>query len=188
MRMRGGLTERKMKNKRYRRTEKAILIALFSFRHFPSMGMIAKRARIAKSTAYRHHNNSYEILTDFEDYLVARYWRETRILMRIRRVRLISLFRQMLAVLAFHREELEILLGGGWDRVIEKLVTELKPKIIERLKISDKQSDILVKEITGVIEQWGRKGFCEEEIAMNVEKIKYLITTARERLGPLEKI
>ena len=186
MRTRGGLTERKMKNKRYRRTEKAILIALFTFRNFPSMGTIAKRARIAKSTAYRHHTDSYEILTDFEDYLVARYWRETRMLMRIRKVRLVSLFRQMLMVLTFHREELEILINGGWARVIERLVAELKPKIIKRLKLSDKQSDILVKEITGVIEQWGQKGFCEEEIAVIVEKIKYLIKTARERLGPLE--
>lgn len=175
-----------MQNKRYRRTERAILIALFSFRHFPSMGTIAKRAQIARSTAYRHHNNSYEILTDFEDYLIARYRREIRILAHFRRVRLVSLFRQMLTVLIFHREELEILLDGGWARVIEKLVAELKPKIMEKLRLSDKQSDILVKEITGVIEQWGRKGFCEEEIAMIVEKIKYLITTARERLGPLE--
>lgn len=183
---RGGLTERKMKNKRYWKTEKAILVALLKFRHFPSMGVVARHARVAKSTAYRHHNTSYEILTDYEDFIVNRYRREMRKLLRIRHVRLMSLFRRLLIVLITCREELGVLLEGGWGRVIERSVVELKPRIKNKLEISDKQSDILVKEIAGVIELWGQKGFLEEEMVITLCDIKYLIETARSRLGPLE--
>lgn len=69
---RGNLMIQKMKDQRFRKTEEKIL-AVFLDGDFDTMGQIAKKIGVARSTVYIHHHTIREILSDWEEYILVEY-------------------------------------------------------------------------------------------------------------------
>ena len=55
------ITEQKLKNKRYRATEKAIILAFSLMADRLSLRELIRAARISRTTLYRHHGNITQI-------------------------------------------------------------------------------------------------------------------------------
>ena len=177
-----------MRNKQYRRTEEAILEVLLNSREMPSTGELARRARVSRATLYRHHRAIPGIVPDYEREVLKRYRRMVRKLSKQRGMKLKNVYLQTLFFVLRNRRVFEILFRYEGGRVVERMVLEDRGKIARVCRLPGKSRKVVriyAKEVAGVIEEWGRKGFKEEEAEKVLEEIMYLTGTMRERLGPL---
>ena len=67
-----------MQDKRYRKTEEAILEVLLKSRSMPSTKELTQRARISRSTLYRHHRAIPGIIPDYEREILKTFKRGIR--------------------------------------------------------------------------------------------------------------
>ena len=67
------LTEQKLKDKRYRKTEEAIVGAFFLAQDNLNPKKIIKVANISRATLYRHHKSVYNVVTDYKEYITIQY-------------------------------------------------------------------------------------------------------------------
>ena len=180
------ITEKKLKNKRFKRTEDAIIAAFFLSREVLSVDRLVKLAGISRSTLHRHHKNIYEIAPDYKQYILAKYRRMINRLLKTKRTKLSRIYYKILIFLIAYQRIIEFLLRSGDTGLIEDMVTYLSPKISSTHKITN--SEILAiynKEVSGVIEQWIAGGFQKDAISATVDKITYLTDTAKTRLAPI---
>jgi len=180
--------KRGMQNKRYRKTEEAILEVLLGAKEMPSAGELTKKARISRTTLYRHHRAIPGIIPDYEKEILKRYRRTVRKILKQRDIKLRNVYLRTLFFVLRYKRVFEILFRYEGGRVVERMVMEIRGKIggVCRLpKNSEKMMRIYAKEVTGVVEEWGEKGFLEGEIDRVLEDIMYLTETMRGRLGPV---
>ncbi len=186
--MRQRITEQKLKDKRFRETEKAILIAFFSVQGKIGTKQLIKKANISRSTFNRHHKNVYEIIPDYEVYIMRKYMVSMGRLAGKRRVEARSIYRKMLLFMFQNRVILKMLIENEEKEIIEKMVEIIEPKVI---KIEENyEPEILkvhMKEVVGLIELWGLRGFEREEIEKMFEKIMFLTENLKVRLAPIGK-
>ena len=183
-----GLTEEKLKNRRFRNTERAILVAFFSVQKMLSANELAKMARISRSTLYRHHRTVYEIMPDYREYILKKYKRSVGRLMRRKGIRLKSIYQGMFIFMVVNRKIMGYLLESGEKGVIEEMVVFLKPRVMAVWRaVEEEVFEIYVREVTGVVEMWALGGFDEMMVRIKLDKIMYLTETARERLRPILK-
>lgn len=171
-------------SRRFWRTEQAILRAFFSSKRMLSARVLAKRAQISPSTLYRHHKNVYEIMPDLEKYMLKRYTRMIRGLMRQRGVQIKTLYAKTLIFIAQNQEVFEMIMERGCEGVIEKMVGKLLPKIrrIYQIPRNAKESlKVYENEVAGVIEVWLREG-CKRPETEVLADVMYLTNTMRQRL------
>ena len=69
------ITEKRLKDKRFRDTEEAIVMAFFVLKDKICLKRLIKTAGISRSTLYRHHENINKIVPDYEEYMVSKYKR-----------------------------------------------------------------------------------------------------------------
>ena len=180
------ITEAKLKNKRFEKTENAILMAFSSAREILSVSRLIKIARVSRSTFYRHHETVYKIIPDYEKYILKKYRNYTYRLIKIKNIRLKALCERTLAFMVVYRGVLQFLHAHGSTNLNESMLLLLKPKIISAGKISHPDIfDIYIKEVATVITKWQQNGFNKDEIPSTVHKIMYLTNTAHERLSPI---
>ena len=77
---------------------------------------------------------------------------------------------------------------GG--RVVERMVMEVRGKIMEMChlpKNAEKMLRIYAKEVAGIVEGWGERGFLEGEVGGALDDMMYLTETMRGRLGPIRE-
>jgi len=180
------ITEKKLKNKRFKRTEDAIITAFSLSREMLSADRLVKLAGISRSTLHRHHKNVYEIAPDYKQYILAKYRRMINRLLKTRHIKLGRIYYKILIFLVAYRRIIEFLLQSGNAGLIEEMVTYLSPKIPSTHKITN--AEILAiynKEVSGIIEHWIAAGFQKDAISTTVDKITYLTDTVKTRLAPI---
>lgn len=179
-----------LKDKRYRRTEEAIIEVLLKSREMPSTRELTRKARISRSTLYRHHRAMPAIIPDYEKEILRRYRRIIRKLSRQRSIELKRVYLRTLFFIMRYKRVFRILFQHEGGRVVEKMVMELQGKIMVACSLpknSEMTIRIYAKEVTGVVEEWGEGKFAEEEITRVLGDIMYLTETMRQRLGVLRK-
>ena len=184
-RARGGL-----RDKRYRKTEEAIIEVLLKSRKMPSTEELIRRARISRSTLYRHHRAIPGIVPDYEKEILERYERVVRKMLKREKTNLRNIYLQMLIFVVNNQRVFEILFRYSGDRVVERMVLKLQGKVAEMDCLLGKTGQIMqiyTKEVAGVVEGWSKKEFSENEMKKVLENIIYLTRTAKGRLGVLEK-
>ena len=182
----GEITEKKLKNKRFCKTEEAIVKAILSAKDKLNLAQLIHLAHASRSTVYRHHGSINEIVPNYEKYLLRKCKTTLNHLIRIKNIRLEYLYERLMIFLLNNQQIIRLILKYGDSSFIEKLVIILKPKIIKTSKISNDEALILYnKEIAGLIELWVHAGFDESNIVPTVEKIMYLTNHAQTRLNPL---
>ena len=150
------------------------------------MKRLVKTAGISRATLYRHHDNLYRIVPDYEEYMVSKYKRVATRSLRFKRISLRVLYEQLLKLMSNNVKVMEFLFEFDSHEFIEKMILVLKPKIISVSKVSNSEMlKIYIKEIAGVVEEWGTAGFESSKINVTVEKMMFLTNTAYFRLSPI---
>lgn len=168
------------RNRRYKKTEGAILAVFFDNPNC-TMRQLAKRAGVARSTIYTHHHSVREIVSDCEKIILAEYEIVVDEKMRAKKVEIRILYLDMLVLIIKNRQIFEIFLKFDDREVVMKMVLKLKPKIKE----SEKILRICASEITEIIFEWGKRGFAKKEVEKVLSDMMYLTVSARNRLGPI---
>ena len=177
--------KRGLLNKRYRQTEEAILEVLLDSKEMPSVGELTKRARISRSTLYRHHRAIPGIVPDYEKEILIRYRKMIRKILKQKEISLKNVYLKTLFFVLRHKRVFEILFRYEGDRVVERMVLEVKDLIIKAChlpKNSEKMIKIYAKEIAGMVEMWGERGFNEDEMNKLLDDMMFLTREMRGRL------
>ena len=183
-----GLTEKQMSDKRFKKSEEEIFEAIFDQDNLPDVNLVAKKTKLSRSTLYRHHKILYNITTDYERYILRKFSYTMRRVIFGRGVKLKNIFYKMLVFIMNHKKIIKALIKRNRTAIFEKMLEKLKKKIIKSCdlpKKSDKIFKIYAMEVAGVIEEWGEKDFCEEEIEKVLSDIMYLTDTIKVRLRPI---
>lgn len=186
-----GATEvdKRLKDKRFMKTERAILRAFFGAKRRINTKKLAARAKISRSTFYRHHRNLQRVLPDVEKWLIEEFGEEAEKMSLAKRVKVRFLYYRLLSFIYRRRREFEAILERGDVRTIEKMVNELLPAVGKRYGINREGEEairVYEKEVAGVVETWILEDFSTSEKGV-LKDMMYLTRTARERLGALGK-
>ncbi len=178
-----------MSNKRYRQTEEAILEVLLKSKEIPTVQGLTRRAKISRSTLYRHHRAIPGIIPDYEKEILRDYKKLIKKLFK-QKTNLKNIYLRTLFFILQHKRMFKILFKYEGGRIIEKMFFELNSLIIETAylpKNSEKIFKIYIKEVAGIIETWSEKNFSETEISKIQKEIIYLTETIRPRLGQIRE-
>lgn len=180
------ITEKKLKNKRFKHSEESIVTALLVAKDKLSLSKIIRIAQISRSTLYRHHGNISEIVPNYEKYILRKWKARVNQLSKIKSLSLKFLYECLLSFLASNHQIIKLLLKYNDHIFIEQFIVTLKPKIFAAGKIIDGEVFTLyAKEVSGLIEAWCNTDFDTDAIPTVVAKIMHLTNTAHTRLSPL---
>ena len=188
--MRVGITDKRLANKRFRKTEEAILRVFFEENIYIGMGELAEKAGVARSTIYHHHKTVRGIVVDYERYILRKYKRTMAKMLRARDTSTRMLYSKTLMFIIQHKQIFLIVIRGGRNEVFDKMMMVIKLTIedIEKLpKNAVKIIDVYAGEVGVLLKRWGKGGFKENEVGVLLKDILYLTETMRVRLGPLER-
>ena len=178
------ITEQKLKNKKFRKSEEATLDAFFLAKDCLSVKRITQIAHISRSTLCRHHGNITKVPANYEIYILKRYQKAIRKPLKISTIR--QLYRRTIIFIVANKRIIQFIYQFGDHSTFEKIIYYLKSKIIASRKVSnDEMFKIYVKEVACIIEDWAQKGYKMDDISAVVGKIMYLTDTARSRLSPI---
>lgn len=184
----GGLSERKMKNRRFRQTEEKIFDVYFGTKEDLRMKELARRVGISRATLYRHHRAISKILPDYELYIYKNFLKYVKGFDYEKNLNIRLFYYRMLSFMLSYKKEFMVLLSRGETKTIKKMI-EITRDLVSLKYNLPKNSEIIVdiynSEILSVIEEWGRRGFLEEDVDKTIVNIIYLSRTARTRLLPL---
>ena len=156
----------------------------------PSTTELTQRARISRSTLYRHHRAIPGIIPDYEREILKAFRRGIKKTLNHPKTDLENIYLKILLFVLRHKRVFKILFRYSGDRVAENIVLEVKDQIARAQhlpKNSDPMLRIYAKEVAGVIEAWGERGFPEHEINQVQKDTLYLTTTIRQRLTPVNR-
>lgn len=181
------VTDKKLKNRRYRSTETRILITLLMIKDSLSLERLIRMAKISRSTLSRHHKNLHEIAPDYRKYVLKKCQNITRSLLKNPNSELRTVYRRILVFMSANRLIMEFILEYGEQSVFEDIIYTIKPKILASSKITDEEMFMIyTKEVAGLIEEWGKQGYDKESIVSIINKILSLTETAHIRLNSLK--
>ena len=157
-------------------------------KELPTAGLLVRKARISRATLYRHHKTVTRIIPDYKKEVLAKYGGMLRGLSHQKNTQVRKICLRTLIFVMANRRIFKILLRYDGGAVIEKMVLKSKSKLQSTYhlpKNPDKMLKVYTKEVAGIIEEWGRRGFCEDGMDITLVKIMYLTDTMRQRLGPV---
>ena len=188
-----GLTEKKMADKRFYKTEKAIFVTYYHYyktQYHCSAKTLAHRANISRSTLYRHHPIPKNILSDYESYLLKSYASNMKHVLSRESTSLKMLFLRSLAFISAHEKLFQLLFKHEQKTIIIKIMNKLKVHIIKEWHqntVKDAMYVVYSNEILGIIEMWARHNFSHQEIDIILNDILLLTNTAPHRLSLVTK-
>lgn len=183
-----GLTEKRMQDKRFRKTEEMILKVFFEEDYYVSMQDVAKKIGVARSTVYNHHRAVREILPDYEKYILRKYKNIIAHMLRKKNVKLKTIYTRTLFFIIQEKRIFELAIKKERRGMIFGMVFMNKGKIMRRARMPQDKEKILriyASEVVELIVDWGKAGFKVDEVEKIVEEMMYLTDTMMARLGPL---
>ena len=186
--VRVGITDKRLANKRFKRTEEAILRAFFESDNFISIEEMARRAGVARSTIYVHHRMVREIIPDYERYILRKYQRMVKKVLKNGDCEIYSMMMKVLIFILVNKKVFIVVLKGGSKRAIEQMINGLRGELIKIMRLSPNQEKVFAiyrSEVVELIEIWCQEGFNRDKIEEVVNEIVYLTETAKIRLGRL---
>ena len=179
-----------MSNQRFFKTEKAIFIAYYKLKDYPSAKKIARHAKISRSTFYRHHQAANNIPRDYEEFLFNSFKDEIKRYLK-NDSNLSTVFLRLLVFISNHKAIIKALLDDGRKESIKRMLSQLRPAIIyywRPANNSDKTYNIYENEMLGIIETWSKHNFSTTKLNHVLNDTLYLTKTAPKRLAPLVRV
>lgn len=184
-----GITEKRLNNKRFRKTEEAILKAFFEGDNYISLGKMARRAGVARSTVYNHHRAVKEIVPDYKRYVLRSYARAINPLTRRKQTRMRSIFLRVLAFIAAHRSIFLVFARLGDTEVMLAMIDRLREKVRTHARVPRQRFERMFRvyrgEVMAILDEWAENEFAEEEMDWVLKELLYLTDTVGERLDKI---
>ena len=149
-------------------------MAIFSSNKNQNLRSIMKKIKISRTTFYRHHGSTHQILVDYEKYMILEFKRRIKNIGEIR-----VIYWQMLMLLLEHKDIVIFSLKQENGKIIEKIV---KTITLDEINHNEIILEIYQKEIIALIEVWIKTGFKKDEIEKILNGISHLTKTVRTRL------
>ena len=180
------LTERKLKDTRFRKTEEAIFKVFFDGENGIKLNVneITAKIGVDRATFYRHHRAACEIEEDYERYILEKYIKLIQGIKMKGDIELRKLYYEMLIFILHNRKIFEALLKRRNLRVIGEMIEMLGPEV-QLSNNSERVFRVYIGEVVGLIVDWGMEGFRETEIVKLLDNIEYITDTVGERLKML---
>lgn len=181
--------KRGLMNRKYLKTEEAIIEVLLKSKEMPSTTELTRKAQISRATLYRHHRAIPGIVPDYEKEILIRYQKRINKLLKKKELDLKNLFLQSLIFVIRYKRIFRILFKYSGDRVVERMILYNKKIICQKCHLpnnSESTVKIFAKEVAGVIEVWSEKNFPEDELPKTLNNIIQLTREAKGRLGTLK--
>ena len=135
------LTDKKLSDKRFKRTEKAILGAFFDSDSL-NVKTIAKNAGVARSTMYFHHKTVRDIVSDYEKYLLQKYVRKIHKTLMQKNIKIETILMQTMIFMMMNRYYFGIVLRGNSRTLLEKMIDVIDLRIMHEMGISKRKRRI----------------------------------------------
>lgn len=177
--------EKKLRDKRFRENEDKVLRLFFEYGEKLTMGRIARRLNVPRSTVYRHHPSVRAIVDDYVSMIKSK----CNIRCRSDKEKDIKkFFRELLFFIVRNKKAFSLFLKvQNKDALLTVLYKNKKVLLLcvgFRFE-ADKAFNIYCKEVIEIIRMWGEKGFNKHSIEVVLKDILYLTKTLKIRLGPL---
>ena len=185
--IRCGITEKRLKNARFRKTEETILRVFFEG-ECRCICKLAKRAGVHRTTVYFHHHRVAAIPTDYQHYILYMYKRTLKRLISGGDGKIETAFEILLIFMVQNKKLFKVALYLGDTTVYRKMVWMLRPLIEKAMglpKNSKRMFNVYTGEIVELMDEWGKKDYSEEEMKTVLKNILYLTKSLRTRLAPI---
>ena len=182
-----GITEKRLADKRFKRTEEKILRLFFEDEKCLEMKTLAKKVGVTRSTVYRHHRAARNIVLDYENFVLRLF---IRMVKRNSRLPVRLLFLKTLYFVMNKEEIFRILMKYCEERVFYKMIIGIDSQMLKKMKLPRNAYLVYVvyaSEVARLMYEWGKNGFLESEIEVVLDRIMFLTMTARVRLKILLK-
>lgn len=176
---------KKFQNYRFRKTEEAIFNAFSADKKMPTPGVLARRAKISRSTLFRHYKTIYEIIPSYEKRIYRKYTKMMKVILEDKKAKIREVYLKILIFIVTNKKVLKAILKRKGGAIFEKMIWRLERRICADYFLPKKSEQIFgiyVKEIAGVLEEWGKQDFDKNEIEIILNKIMYLTDTIKTRL------
>ena len=183
--MKSGITEKRLKDKRFKKTEEAMLRVFFETKECISVKSLAIKIGVARSTIYCHHKSIREILPDYEKYILKKYSKMVRQLAHKKETKPKVLYINILLFVLRNKKIFEVLLKYKNKAVFEEMILRIKPMIEREMGLpenSEKLYKVFASEIATLMEEWGKEGFGKKNMDVVLSDMVSLAKTARTRL------
>ena len=187
-RYRPGITDKRLHNRRFYKTEEAILKAYFGGGGYINAGQMAMQAGVARSTFYHHHQAVGKIMADYRNYVLGKFGRMVRKLFDKKDLSIKMLYMRTLLFIVHNKKIYKILMMGSDRGVLGRMIFRLKPWLVNKMglpKNSDKIFLVYTGEVVALLDAWCHDGVPETEMEKLLGEIVYLTETARVRLKML---
>lgn len=166
------MTEKKMANRRFRKTEDAIC-AVFMGGKRRAVGKMAERASISRSTFYYHHQSMSDVVTDHRKYIIQKY---RKLMGRVLKpgARLRTVYLQMLMFILRERQVFLMFSEAGEREIFCQMVDRLRKKVERTTRTTESAErvfELYRAEMITVLEGWGRNGFLEKEVGQTLKNM-----------------
>lgn len=184
--IRCGITEKRLKNQRFKKTEDLIIKVLFDGK-CNSIKSFAKEIGIARSTIYLHHHRIAAIPSDYKHYILYMYKKSLK-QNHNRYERIEVVFRRLLLFIMQNKKFFKIALINC-DRTVFIEMIEMTWPLIERImslpRNSRRMLKVYVGEAEALLHEWSQMDFSEQEMKRLLENFLYITRTFRVRLAPI---
>lgn len=185
-----GITEKRLNDKRFKKTEEAILRAFFDKNGYITVMEIAKKVGVTRSTIYGHHRVMREIVKDYKKFILKKYNFTIKNVLQKKRMGARELYTQIMFFIIRNQGVFKIVMKENGREVFISMIDKLKPELMKYMRIANNYETmygVYKNEVATLLEKWGEGGFKKEEIESVLKDIIYLTDTARVRLLKLEK-
>ena len=179
-----------IKDHRFRKTEKAIFLAISELILEKPMTVslrpteLARRSKIAASTFYRHYSTIDEAIKHHEHNMMRRF-RTMMQNLRDNHPNLKQCIERIIVFIYVNKDYFKTAISRGNRCPLKMIFEYIKPKIYHSChlpKNSERMLAICFNEIFTLIEEWSKSSFPEEKIPELTSEIIYLLETAKKRL------
>jgi AcrR family transcriptional regulator len=177
--------EKKLRDKRFRENEDKVLRLFFEYGEKLTIGKIAKRLGVPRSTIYRHHPSVRAIVNDYVSMMKSK----CNIRCRSDKEKDIKkFFRELLFFIVKNKKVFSLFLKVENKEALLTVLCKNKRALLLCVGFrfeADKAFNIYCKEVIEVIRMWGENDFDKQGIEVVLRDILYLTKTLKIRLGPL---
>ena len=180
------LTDRKLRDARFRKNEEALLEVIFEEGGMKlSIGEIAKRIGVSRTTVHRHHRAMHEIEEDYERYILGKYIKLVKEIKARGNVELRRLYYEMVIFILQNKKIFDMFIKRKNLRVVGEMIGILKFEV-QLPSNSERVFRVYAGEVVGLIMDWGLEGFKETEIVGLLNNIVYTTDMVRKRFSLIE--
>ena len=185
-----GITERKLKNRRFFKTEQTIVQSFLERGESISMTEMARIVGVSRCTIYHHHHKISLIVLDYHRFVIRKFARAVKKLEDYEDTKTEAIIQRLLLFIVQNEMAFMVLAKGNDTQIYTEMMIRLEPAFARKLRLPKNSGEmfrVYAGEVAALLAEWAEQGFSESKMDELKEKIMYLTETMRVRLAGLLK-